>query len=175
MFALPPEAGEPDFVTLFEYWRRQAPPGWLPGRQHIDPLDMPRALLPRIVLFDMERTIDGALFRVRLAGTRVVELLGRDPRGDLLHQLGLAEAGNLASALKAAVTLAAPVVYSATLALPNKPPVWARRLVLPLARDGAAIDMVLGIYVLREAALAGPAGLVIFDRLQPQRRLTAAG
>lgn len=177
MFVLPPAAGEPDFVALFEYWCRQAPAGCLPGRQHLDPIDMPRDLLPRLVLFDVERAIEGPLFRVRLAGTKVVELLGCEPRGLHLHQLGLAEAGSLASTLKAVVTLGAPVVYSAPLALPNKRHVWARRLGLPLARDGATVDMVLGTYLLRDAASAGPAGLIVFDRLEPsrQRRLSAAG
>lgn len=170
MFALPPEAGEPDFIALFEYWCRQSPPGRLPGRQHLDPIDMPRELLPRLVLFDVLPSIDGPLFRVRLAGTRVVQMLGREPRGTMLHQLGLAEADNLTSALKAAVTLAAPVIYSAPIVLPSRRHLWARRIGLPLARDGANVDMVLGTYVLRDAAAAGPGGLVIFERLQPPRR-----
>lgn len=175
MFALPPEAREPDLITLFEYWRRLAPAGLLPGRQHLDPIDMPRALLPRLALFEVEHAIDGAQFRVRLAGTKVVEMLGREPRGRMLHQLGLAEAGNLGSALKAVVTLAAPVVYSAPLALPRNRQAWARRLALPLAGDGSGVDMVLCLYLLRDAALAGPSGLVIFDRLRPERRFIAAG
>ena len=175
MFTLPPEAGEPDFIALFDYWQRRAPSGALPGRQHLDPLDMPRELLPRLVLFDVERAFDGPQFRVRLAGTKVVELLGREPRGHALHELGLAEARSLISALKAAVTLGAPVIYSAPLILPSKRLLWARRLGLPLARDGVTVDMVLGTYVLRDAAVAGHAGLVIFERLQPQRRFSAAG
>ena len=120
MFALPPEAGEPDFVQLFDYWCRQAPPGRLPGRQHLDPLDLPRDMLPLLMLFDVEAAIDGAQFRVRLAGTKVVQLLGREPRGLLLQQLGLTEAGNLTSTFRAAVTLGAPVVYSAPLTLPSR-------------------------------------------------------
>ena len=175
MFAIPPEAGEPDFIALFDYWRHQAPPGRLPGRQHLDPLDMPRDLLPLVMLFDVESAIDGAQFRVRLAGTKVVQLLGREPRGLLLRQLGLTEAGNLTSAFRAAVTLAAPVVYSAPLTLPSRRQVWARRLGLPLASDGVAVDKVLAIYALRDAAMTGPSGLVIFERLRPQWRLRSAG
>lgn len=173
MFELPQTAEEPDFVALFEYWCRQAPAGLLPGRQHLDPLDMPRDLLPRIVLFDVERALDGPQFRVRLAGTKVVEMLGREPRGTRLHELGLAEAGNLISALKAAVTLGAPVVYSAPLILPSKRHLWARRIGLPLARDGVTVDMVLGTYVLRDAAAGGPAGLIVFERLQPRMAASA--
>ncbi|WP_119422637.1 PAS domain-containing protein [Desertibaculum subflavum] len=177
MFALPPEAGEPEFVALFEYWCRQAPSGQLPGRQHLDPIDMPRDLLPWLVLFDIEPALEGPCFRTRLIGTKAADLLGRAPRGAALQQLGLAEAGSLASAFKAVVTLNAPVVYSAPLMRPNGRQYWARRLCLPLAGNGYAVDMVIGSYVLREAALAGPAGLVVFNRLEaaPRRRLGAAG
>lgn len=175
MFALPPEAGDPDFAALFEYWCRQAPPGRLPGRQHLDPIDMPRDVLPRVVLFDVLPSTEGPLFRVRLAGTKVVQMLGREPRGAMLHQLGLAEADSLASALKAAVTSGAPVIYSAPVILPSRRHLWARRLGLPLARDGVTVDMVLGTYVLRDAAAAGPPGLVVFERLRTPQRASAAG
>jgi len=33
--------------SLYSYWRAISPPGRLPGRQHFDPLDVPR-LLPNI-------------------------------------------------------------------------------------------------------------------------------
>lgn len=176
MFAMPAEAGETDFIALFDYWRRQTPSGRLPGRQHLDPIDMPRHLLPRVMLFDVERAFDRVLFRVRLTGTKIVELLGCEPRGVLLHQRGLAEAGSLAATLDAATALAAPVVYSAPFVPARGRRLWARRLGLPLARDGRTVDMVLGIYALRDAALAGPSGLVVFQRRDAMPpRLSAVG
>jgi hypothetical protein len=174
MFALPPAGLEPDFVALFDYWRRQAPEGRLPGRQHIDPIEMPRELLPRLMLLDVEPALDGPWFRVRLAGTKVVELLGREPRGRLVHQLGLAEAASLLTAIKSVASLGAPAIYSAPLALPNQRQVWARRLGLPLARDGATVDMVLASYLWRDAALAASPGLVIFERLSRKSPRLAA-
>jgi hypothetical protein len=67
----PPATAKPEIVALFDYWRSKAPAeGTLPGRRHIDPLDVPR-LLPHIWLVDV--VDEPRRFRVRLLGTALVE------------------------------------------------------------------------------------------------------
>ena len=59
-----------DIKLLYDYWCRMAPPGRLPGRQHVDPIDIPH-LLPNIWLLDVHR--DPIRFWRRLVGTRIEE------------------------------------------------------------------------------------------------------
>ena len=67
----PPATAKPEIVALYDYWRSKAPAdGTLPGRKHIDPLDIP-TLLPHIWLVDV---VDAPRrFRVRLLGTALVD------------------------------------------------------------------------------------------------------
>jgi len=161
--------GRTSFAELFAHWQGRAPVGRLPGRQHIDPLDFPRDLLPRIVLFDVERTGDGPRFRIRVAGTHFVELCGQEPKGKFVDEIGPRPEGDkVIGALRSVLTMAAPAVYSAPLMLPNKQRVWAKRLALPLARDGEVIDMVLTAYVLLRNDFPAQPGLTIFDRTEPR-------
>src|SRR5258708_28088876 len=80
----PPAATDPRLRAFFAYWRSKAPPDRLPGRQHIDPLDIPR-LLQHIAMFDVVRdggVRDGGVragavrFRFLLIGHAVVQLMG---------------------------------------------------------------------------------------------------
>jgi len=69
----------PAVREFYEYWRSAAPPGQLPGRQHIKPEDIV-PLLPRVFILDVFR--DPFRLWYRLAGTEVVrsvqcELTGR--------------------------------------------------------------------------------------------------
>ncbi len=169
MFDLPLEAEEPGFAELFAYWRDCGPAGRLPGRQHIDPLRFPRDLLPRIILFDVEREGGLPRFRFRLAGTHFVELCGQEPRAKWLDEMDLLPDGDrIIGALRAVLTTGAPALYAAPLTLPNRSQVWAKRLALPLARDGETIDMVLATYLLFREEFPIPPRLTIFDRTEPR-------
>jgi hypothetical protein len=67
-------------ARFFDYWLAIAPPGRLPGRQHVDPLDIPE-LISRIWMVDVVPTAGGMRFRYRLAGTREVQTLEREVTG----------------------------------------------------------------------------------------------
>src|SRR5262245_8459779 len=60
-----------ELQQLYAYWRARFPGGaaLLPGRQHIDPLDIPR-LLPSVQLADVE---PGPRIRYRLVGANLVQ------------------------------------------------------------------------------------------------------
>lgn len=73
---------DPELRRLFSYWSRVAPAGSAPKRQDIDPpIDLP-TFLPTTIIFNVERSEDGALaFPYRLVGTKLTEYARRDLRG----------------------------------------------------------------------------------------------
>ncbi len=69
----------PKLQRMYQYWQALRPaPDLLPGRQHLDPLQIPD-LLPGIWLLDIQR--EPFRLRYRLAGTRIVEAIGREVTG----------------------------------------------------------------------------------------------
>lgn len=68
-------AWHPMVRRFYDYWLSVAPPGRLPGRQHVAPEDLV-PLLPRLWLIDVYR--DPLRFRYRLVGTAVVKSVGRE-------------------------------------------------------------------------------------------------
>src|SRR5260221_4000565 len=86
---LPPEVGLPPcderIVELYRYWLAIHPArGLIPGRQHFDPVDVPR-LLPLLWLIEFQR--HPLRFKYRLVGTEHVQALGRDPTSQWLDEV----------------------------------------------------------------------------------------
>jgi hypothetical protein len=138
-------------AALNDYWRAIRPaPDRLPGRQHFDPLDVPR-LLSWIWLLDVHR--DPLRFRYRLMGTEQVRVIGSDTTGQWLHEcfphvpaaptyrhfLAAAEHGMI-SYNRGFPVLHVPKEYILT-----------ERIFLPLARDGHQVDMLLALTVYHSA------------------------
>lgn len=148
---LPPQATDPRFRAFFDYWRERAPPGLLPGRKHIDPLDIP-ALLPGVVLYDVVGDPAGALasprFRFRLVGTMMCETVGVDPTGRFLDEMVLADKKDAVQAAFLSVARDGVAHYWEN-------PLWSadrsylrlQRLALPLASDGVTVDKIVAYYI----------------------------
>jgi PAS domain len=138
---------------LYEHWLGLRPgPGVLPGRQHLDPVSLPVSLLPFLWLADVERT--PLRFRYRLLGTEHVRVLGRDYTG---HWIDEAHPNFVRSAAYGQFVAAAArgeVGYRCgnTLIILPKDYRSMERLILPLARDGREVDMLLAISVYHRAA-----------------------
>lgn len=146
---LPPDC-QPDIAAIVRYWTHITPRGRLPGRQHFEPLDVPN-LLPKIWLLDVLAAPQSPLvwhFRHRLVGTMVVDGFGRDPTGQLLH-----EAWPNIAAPDGTYFQYVNVVQNARISFRRGRPVfdhnrdyhWLERILLPLARDGQSVDMVLAL------------------------------
>lgn len=131
---------------LHGYWRSLAPEGELPGRQHIDPVDI-APLLPNIWLLDVHR--EPLRFWRRLVGTRIEEYSGSNLTRGWVHDK--LKEGKLSDVHK-----------SLTNVVENKVPDWRRgkpyisdhtkypeleRLYLPLASDSETVDMILAITI----------------------------
>lgn len=139
-------ARNPVLRDLVRYWLAIHPGPVLPGRQHFDPIDVPRALR-NLVLTEVER--EPFRFRVRLMGTAVVAAFGADYTGTYLdqsienfersfghiHRVEAAESG-LPNYRYGEPSLVFKLDFA---------PV--ERVHLPLATDGERVDMLLSMTV----------------------------
>jgi hypothetical protein len=135
-------------AAFFEYWLSIKPVGRLPGRQHFDPLDIPD-IMPRVWMLDV--LCDPLRYRYRLAGTKEVETLQREVTGMMLedvhpHLRGEPEVfGRLEeTALRGLSTYRRGRVV----ARHHKEHLNVENCLVPLARDGRTVDIVVGCSVL---------------------------
>jgi len=143
-----PPACDDRTAELYRYWRDIWPAGdRLPGRQHLDPLAIPR-LLPWLRLYEVHRA--PLRFKYRLVGTECVRLLGRDPTGQWFdeafpnvvasrtyeHLVCVAEGGVIGYRCGAPPAI-----------LVGHDNTDSELILLPLARDGRTIDMMVALTV----------------------------
>lgn len=75
--------GHPVLRRLYAYWQGKRGERLMPARSDLDPLEIP-SLLRHLILLDV--THDPLRFRVRLYGTEVADLRGRDLTGRYLYE-----------------------------------------------------------------------------------------
>lgn len=139
---------EPRFQSLFAYWQSIAPADGLPGRQHVDPIAMPRSLLPHVALYDIVPAGDDFRIRCRLSGTGVVELLGADNTGRFIDETMPADGYRpLHDSFRTLMQTRTPQYWQRTLPYPDRSFIGIRRLALPLAADGVTVDMAMSCYM----------------------------
>jgi hypothetical protein len=124
----------------YAYWRSRCA-GRLPSRAMIDPADIP-ALLPHIVLHGVERQpLD---FVYRLIGTEVRRHMAEDRTGQRMSAIpGQRPPSTIWNNLARIVETGQPVLNSTPYEGPLKDFVLMESLQLPLAADGATVDMIL--------------------------------
>ena len=149
----PPTGSDQRVRWLYAYWQRKHPAvGCLPGRQHIDPLDFPQ-LLRWVWLADVQAA--PLRFKFRLIGSEHVALFGKDYTGHWLDEVLPAVAGSPFHAGLEAVARQAKPYYERSASYfryrgmdrPIPRPTVPERLLLPLARDGQAVDMILALTI----------------------------
>jgi hypothetical protein len=149
---VPPPSADERVRQLYHYWREIHPPGGgLPGRQHVDPTAMPASLLPFVWLADVQR--QPLRFRYRLLGTEQVRVLGRELTGRWIDEAIPAFRGSAAYAQYVAVAERGKPGYrrgDTSIILPKDYRAM-ERLLLPLAREGRTVDMLLAISVYHKA------------------------
>jgi len=139
---------------FYDYWQRQIPGnGMLPGRQHIDPIDIP-LLMPWVYLTDVEREGDDLRFRHRLVGTRLAERLGREATGRYFDEIyPEPHLAGIVSNCETAVQSGQPHFYRTVLPIPYKDGVdniSYSRLLCPMASDGSSVDLLAGVLVFHD-------------------------
>ncbi|HET8728945.1 MAG TPA: PAS domain-containing protein [Alphaproteobacteria bacterium] len=133
----------PKLRQIYDRWRAMTPEDRLPGRQHLDPVQMGN-LLPCICLLDIQR--EPFRVRFRLAGTNFRYALHREITGAWIDEVyadspycsdvierykGVAEK-RLPSWRRGKPLLMVDAAFSEV-----------ESLVLPLARDGVTVDMLI--------------------------------
>jgi len=137
----------PLVARLYDYWLEVAPPGRLPGRQHIVPEDI-APLWSRLWLLDVVRR--PLRYRYRFCGSELVRSLGGEVTGrwlDEVHPQLIADPEPRERFRFMAMT-GGPTWR-------RGPPQWVRdkdhrtveSCVVPLAGDGIAVDKMIGITV----------------------------
>jgi hypothetical protein len=140
---LRPETWHPTIKGLYDYWISIHPPAGLPGRQHVDPCAIPH-LLSRVFMVDVSR--DPLRFKYRLVGTEYVQLMGKDLTGKFLDEVHPGFHGLILRQYTATAELGQPayrrgqVMYTR----PDRNYLGMERLIVPLARNGIEVDMILG-------------------------------
>jgi hypothetical protein len=127
---------------MFAYWTSLRVGRRLPGRRDIDPNRFKRHL-PTVSLIDVRR--DPLGFRVRLAGTALHGLHGRETTGlDLDRAYGADGALYWRNELEKVVETRRPGFGLKGLAGSESGALSVLWLRLPLAADGETVDMILG-------------------------------
>lgn len=142
----------PKLLALYAYWNKIRGNRDMPSRADFDPVDIPH-LLPNIILIDVER--DPLRFRIRLYGTAIGSLRGRDLTGHYLDEPKVSNIVDLA-------------VQANTELVENRQPSYIHapyphytgkfghfyRLALPLSANGTDVNMILAGFYQMDAALA---------------------
>lgn len=134
--------GDGILTALYDYWRSRRSGEKLPARADIDPIEMPRAALPHIVLADVGD--EGNRIHYRLVGTSIVNEWGGDFTGKCIDEIMDGTYLQFVRGLFIDVMKHRCAVLSeSTFRWDVGKVVGARRLYMPLASDGEMVDMVL--------------------------------
>lgn len=146
---LPPDCNS-EIRMIVDYWQSIRPRSCLPGRQHLDPVDIPH-LLPSIRLIDVVG--DPPRFLTRLMGTKLVAAVGRDYTGmwldDVFPDFSTSSACLGLNTVVCTGTLNWRRGHPAM--MHGKEYMIIERVYLPFARDGSTVDMVLTYVMLGDS------------------------
>lgn len=123
--------------------------GRLPSRSDIDPVDLPRKLLPVMMIIDVERPTDAPLrFRYRLVGTETSQFYWRDPTGACFEEIYTGQALVDFNTFFTSVVETRQPDFLENIRLP-----WRHEHILeysrtahPLATDGWTVDRVVLVF-----------------------------
>lgn len=131
--------------AVLAYWSGKRGKQPMPSRRQIDPLELGPAILPHLMLVDVE---PGPRFRYRLFGTAVSEAFGSDPTGQYIDVVMVGAYKDFMLGLyRDLVTMKKPVYSTSIYGNQSGGKMWTQRLMLPLSSDGETVDMVLACQV----------------------------
>ena len=131
----------PEQLELYDYWLKKTRGRKMPGRADISPCHIPR-LLPHVSLIDVEH--NPPRYRVRLAGTRLYDVYGREITGSYVEDLDWGDkSAYWMSAYRRVSKSARPAQGVVRTPLKDKDHLVQFWLRLPLSTDGEAVSMIL--------------------------------
>lgn len=133
---------DPELAALHRLWEAKRGARALPARADFEPAEF-RRLLPNILLLDVLPPPE--FYRVRLAGEAVNEFYGQNITGLTPREYMGAEAANAISGLIATVVTSGQPVFRSGRTYWQSDRSYKRfeNCMLPLAKDGHCVDMLL--------------------------------
>lgn len=127
---------------LFAYWQTLGGEGRIPSRRDIDPVDIPD-LLPNIFLLDVVGDAEDFVFR--LAGSLVEDAFSMPLRGKSIAEIQRLAGTDIPVAHHIEVARGGgPRYREGKMRVAGREHWKIQRLLLPLASDGRAIDVLMG-------------------------------
>ena len=139
----PLEIGSPLLQEGAELWSGLRSGRRFPSRKDVDPLELPRRLLPHILLIDVMQS-DPPDFRWRLIGTHTTQIMQRDVTGEIWTNLyGPDEFMRTSLGPRMVLEHGLPCRTIVRAPLPNRDFLTIESVDLPLSTNGTTIDMIL--------------------------------
>ena len=155
-YPVPSALDDPRFRWLFDYWLDRLVDGSLPSRADVDPIDFPH-LLGRLNLIEVLREEGRLRFRYRLFGTKVSDMIGRDLTGRLLEDVVLPiDYRKIGAVHREVVETRRPHFWQIPVPFIDRDFGSYRRLLLPLAEDGATVDLLMSLVIEDDSAMLDP-------------------
>ena len=140
------ELNDPDLIQFYDYWASLCGGRPMPSRKDIDPLHIPPAYLPDLMLVEVLQ--DPRRYRYRLIGTHVVTASGEDRTGRIFENVGffnvhpvviqqydhVVDAGLPLYSLEPFTNFISGAIYDVD------------RLLLPLSSGGRLVDMIVAFF-----------------------------
>jgi len=126
--------------AFYAYWLSAAPAGALPDLSAIDPMLMPREILPFMAIYAVEP--DGRL-RIRLMGTAVADRTGEDLTGRIVEPFGVM--ATLHARLSWGVTNRRPYVAHGQVPAAERDFIHLTALAAPFAGHDGAVRRVVAV------------------------------
>ena len=133
---------DPILGAAYDYWQTKRGERVMPGRRDIDPVEMPRRLLPNLQITEV---VDGGMrFRYRLTGTAVVEAYGAPLTGLFYDQLFSGERlRRIEANLRRVCGEKQPVLVCNQYHSSRDVELLCARVILPLSDDGSTVSQFL--------------------------------
>jgi hypothetical protein len=131
---------EPVLLALYTYWDSVRRGKDMPDRADIDPVDMPRFILPHLAMTDVD---DGMRFKVRLVGTEIVRHHQCDTTGKFASEYMEGAYLEYIASLYAELTASRRPVFSESLFRHIDTNFKTSRLILPLTHGGSGVGIAL--------------------------------
>ncbi|HYE00352.1 MAG TPA: PAS domain-containing protein [Alphaproteobacteria bacterium] len=132
--------GDPVIDAVYAHWRARCPPGGIPDRAAIDPVEIPPACLPHLILWDR---LEAGGYRCRLSGSAVDRAHGRGLRGLTTAELHGASNGAIEREYDWVVANRLPHFVDRRMAWYHQDFKRYRRILLPLTQGGTEVRMLL--------------------------------
>jgi len=135
---------DPILGRALAYWVDKRGARSMPCKRDIDPIDIPRNVLPNLQIIEV---IDGgARFRFRLVGTASVDAYGRDYTGRYADEIFPDDRLNFVQSIYRTICKSKIPLFSRNkYYTPSNIDLFAMRIYLPLSDDDVSVNHILGV------------------------------